>query len=509
MQSHEKSILFCLSPAPSNRMIIQAAADMFRGEGGAKLIALFVETPDCVLLAQADKDGLKENMELAREAGAEVVVVTGKNVPFEIAEYARSAGIRRIVMGQSILTGSRLLPRPDLSEQLMQYLPDVELHIIPDGKKKARFRMQREEKTGLQRVGTDLLVCLTVLTAATLLGTLFDRLGFTDSNIMMPYLLGALLISLGTSNLGYSLASAAAAVLLFNYFFVAPRFSLQVLEPGYPVTFVVMFLTSLITGTLASRLKKTAREAEQNAREKAEANQQYENERMRSTLLRSISHDLRTPLTAISGNANNLLSHGDSFDAQTRQELYQSIYEDSLWLNNMVENMLASIRLENGEARLQLSVEVVEDIIEETAEHVRSFSQGHRIVTKTPDDVLLVRADARLISQVLVNLLNNAIKYTPENSTICIDAVQEGDKVLVSVSDDGPGVPDSEKGKIFDMFYTGSNGVSDGRRSLGFGLALCKTIVQAHGGTITLTDNQPHGSVFTFSLPAEEVPGDG
>ena len=281
MQSHEKSILFCLSPAPSNRMIIQAAADMFRGEGGAKLIALFVETPDFVLLAQADKDRLKENMELAREAGAEVVVVTGKNVPFEIAEYARSAGIRRIVMGQSILTGSRLLPRPDLSEQLMQYLPDVELHIIPDGKKKARFRMQREEKTGLQRIGTDLAVCLTVLTAATLLGMLFDRLGFTDSNIMMPYLLGALLISLGTSNLGYSLASAAAAVLLFNYFFVAPRFSLQVLEPGYPVTFVVMFLTSLITGTLASRLKKTAREAEQNAREKAEANQQYENERMR------------------------------------------------------------------------------------------------------------------------------------------------------------------------------------------------------------------------------------
>ena len=100
-------------------------------------------------------------------------------------------------------------------------------------------------------------------------------------------------------------------------------------------------------------------------------------------------------------------------------------------------------------------------------------------------------------------------KYTPENSTIRIDAVQEGDKVLISVSDDGPGVPDSEKGKIFDMFYTGSNGVSDGRRSLGFGLALCKTIVQAHGGTITLTDNQPHGSVFTFSLPAEEVPGDG
>ena len=509
MQSNDKSVLFCLSPAPSNRMIIRAAADMFREDSDAKLVALFVETPDYVLLAQADKDRLKENMELAREAGAEVVVITGKNVPFQIAEYARDAGIRRIVMGQSILTGSRLLPHPDLSEELLRYLPEVELHVIPDSKKKARFRMQGEQQGGFRRVGIDLAVCLTVLTAATLLGALFYKLGFTDSNIMMPYLLGALLISIGTSNLGYSLASAVAAVLLFNYFFVAPRFSLQVLEPGYPVTFVVMFLTSLITGTLASRLKKTAREAEQNAREKAEANQQYENERMRSTLLRSISHDLRTPLTAISGNANNLLSHDESFDTETRLELYRSIYEDSLWLNNMVENLLASTRLENGESRLQLSIEVMEDIIEEAAEHVRSFSEGHRIVTETPDELLLVRADARLISQVLVNLLNNAVKYTPENSTICVSARAEGDMVYVSVSDDGPGVPDSEKGRVFDMFYTGSNGISDGRRSLGFGLALCKTIVEAHGGTIALTDNQPHGSVFTFSLPAEEVPENG
>ncbi|MBO7421774.1 MAG: DUF4118 domain-containing protein, partial [Oscillospiraceae bacterium] len=479
MQSLNNGILFCLSPAPSNRMIIQAAADMFRGGGDAKLIALFVETPDFVLLAQADKDRLKENMELARETGAEVVVITGENVPFQIAEYARSAGIRRIVMGQSILTGSRLLPRPDLSEQLLQYLPDVELHIIPDGKKKAKFRMQREEKTGLQRIWTDFAVCLIVLTAATLLGTLFDRLGFTDSNIMMPYLLGALLISLGTSNLGCSLASAAAAVLLFNYFFVAPRFSLQVLEPGYPVTFVVMFLTSLITGTLAGRLKKTAREAEQNAREKAEANQQYENERMRSTLLRSISHDLRTPLTAISGNANNLLSHDDSFDAETRRELYQSIYEDSLWLNNMVENMLASTRLEHRAASLQLSVEVVEDIIEETAEHVRSFSQGHKIVTKTPDEVLLVRADARLISQVLVNLVNNAINYTGEDKQIFVTMETEEDFVKISIRDTGKGISEENIHQIFEKYYRAEKTKRE-VVGTGLGLSIVRAVLKAH-----------------------------
>lgn len=503
MQSRHQGVLFCLSSAPSNRIVIQAAADMYRGDG-AKLVGLFVETPGYKRLSKADQERLQENMAFAREVGAQVEVVRGEDVPSQIAEYARAAGIRRIVMGQSTLSGG-FFPQADFSEQLLQHLPEVELHIIPDGKKKARLRIQRQEEHSIRGIAADIVVSLAVLTAATLLGMLFDRMGFSDSNIMMPYLLGALLISIGTSHLGYSLVSAVAAVLLFNYFFVAPRFSLQVLESGYPVTFTVMFLTSLITGTLAARLKRTAREAEQNAREKAEANQQFENERTRSTLLRSVSHDLRTPLTSISGNASNLLSHGDGFDQETRRELYRSIYEDSLWLNNMVENLLASTRFENGQTRLQLSVEVIEDIMEEAADHVRPLSPEHHIVTEPDEDVLLVSADAKLITQVLVNLLNNAVKYTPAGSTISIMARKENDRVLVSVSDDGPGVPDADKERIFDMFYTGSNGVTDGRRSLGFGLALCKTIVQAHGGKISVSDNQPHGSVFTFSLPAEEV----
>ncbi len=610
MQSEDGNVLVCLSPAPSNRTIIRAAAGMCSGE--TKLIALFIETPACEWLSQADRTRLQENMRFAQEAGAQIEVVSGDDIPFQIAEYARLAGIRRIVLGQSISTGQSLFSNPDFSERIQRLLPEAEIHVIPDGSRRAHYRPLAVDPIRPGQAGVDILISLAILSVATVFGALFDRLGFTDSNIMMAYLLGVLLISISTSRRIYSLISAIASVFLFNFFFVEPRFTFQVFTSGYPVTFAVMFLTSLITGTLAVRLKSTARQAaqtayrtkiisdtdqmlakvrtrseilevcsrqigklleqpfelleqpipeeeaedgkllfplqvqdrvyawlrvdvrekalgvsergillsvlgecalalenEQNAREKEEAAVRFENERLRSTLLRAISHDLRTPLTSISGNASNLLSHGSSFDEKTRNDLYQTIYEDSLWLNNMVENLLASTRLENGETSLNFSDELIGDIIEEAVEHVRSLSPEHHIVIEPCEEFLLVRADARLIMQVVINLLDNAIKYMPSGSNIQVRTERRGSKAYVSVADDGPGVPDSEKEHIFNMFYTGESAVSDSRRSLGFGLALCKTVVKAHGGEIFVSDNDPHGAVFTFCLEAEEVSLDG
>ena len=120
-------------------------------------------------------------------------------------------------------------------------------------------------------------------------------------------------------------------------------------------------------------------------------------------------------------------------------------------------------------------------------------------------EFILARMDARLIVQVLINIVDNAVKYTPKGSHIRIFTEKVQDKVYVSISDDGPGIPDDAKEHVFDMFYIGTNKIADSRRSLGLGLALCKSIVTAHGGTITVEDNQPCGTVFTFTLPAEEV----
>ena len=121
------------------------------------------------------------------------------------------------------------------------------------------------------------------------------------------------------------------------------------------------------------------------------------------------------------------------------------------------------------------------------------------------DDLILARIDTRLIVQVIINLVDNAIKYTPDGSQIEICTELKGDWVCVSVSDNGPGIPDDQKPRVFDMFYCGANKVVDSRRSLGLGLALCRSIVNAHGGQISVTDNVPQGTVFTFTLPAGEV----
>ena len=228
-------------------------------------------------------------------------------------------------------------------------------------------------------------------------------------------------------------------------------------------------------------------------------------EQLRSNLLRSISHDIRTPLTSISGNASNLLSHYRQLDDETRQQIFSDIYDDAEWLIDLVENLLSISRIENGQMELHLSSEVMGDVIDEALKHVDRNAVQHEISVREADDILLVDMDARLIMQVLINLINNAVKNTPTGSHISIESRQAGTDAVVTVRDDGPGIPDEMKPHVFEMFYTGQNKVADGRRGLGLGLALCKAIVESHGGRIALTDNAPRGCCFTVSLPMKEV----
>ncbi len=248
-----------------------------------------------------------------------------------------------------------------------------------------------------------------------------------------------------------------------------------------------------------------AMENRRNALAKEEAAVLAKNEQLRANLLRSISHDLRTPLTSISGNAENLLNNRRSMDDATQETTLTDIYDDAIWLNQLVENLLAITRIEEGRTQLKLSAELVEDVIAEALRHIRRRNLSHRIETEISDDLLLAQMDARLISQVIINLVDNAMKYTPQDSAIRVSAWRRGEEICISVADSGPGIPDSQKAKVFDMFYTGETTVADCRRSMGLGLALCRSIVTLHGGTLTLEDNAPNGCVFTFTLPASEV----
>ena len=248
-----------------------------------------------------------------------------------------------------------------------------------------------------------------------------------------------------------------------------------------------------------------ALENEQNSREKEAAALLAKQEQLRANLLRSISHDLRTPLTSISGNASNFLANGDQMDDATKHQLFMDIYDDSMWLINLVENLLSVSRLEENHLNLHFNSELVCDVIEEALKHINRKRVHYHISVHHENELLLAKMDAKLIVQVIINLVDNAIKYTPPGSRIEVTTEKKGEWVCVSVSDNGNGITDEMKDKIFDMFYSGANKIVDSRRSLGLGLSLCKSIVSAHGGEIKVSDNSPHGAVFTFTLPIEEV----
>lgn len=337
-----------------------------------------------------------------------------------------------------------------------------------------------------------------ILIAATLVGLLFSGLKIPEANIIAVYILGVLIISIITSSWMYSFLASVISVLAFNFLFTVPRFTLRAYDPSYPVTFGIMFLVALITGSLASRMKEYARES-------AQAAMQIEKEQLRADLLRSISHDLRTPLTSISGNASNLLSNENEFSQETRMQIYGDIYDDSMWLIKLVENLLSVTRIEDGRMDLRMSAELMDEVIAEAMRHTDRNRDGRKIEVSSDEEFILGKMDARLIVQVVINLVDNAVKYTPEGSQIRIHTGKKDGMVVVSVSDTGPGIPDEQKSKVFDMFYTGTNRAADGRRSLGLGLGLCRSIIRAHGGEIWVSDNKPQGAVFTFTLPAEEV----
>ncbi len=643
----EEHILACLSSAPTNAKIIRTAARMAEAFQG-RFTALFVETPDFAVATEENKKRLSENRKLAERLGASIETVYGEDVPYQIAEFARLFGITKIVLGRSVVTRRGLFGKPALTEKLLYYVPEMDIHIIPDKNMDMAYRPRRAENYQKMHIPDNTVKSMLILTGATVLSLVFYHLGFTNANIIMVYILGVLLTSIVTSHQVYSLISSIASVFVFNYLFTAPRFTMDAYETGYPVTFVVMFLTAYITGTFAIRYKEQAGESakiahrtkilfdtnqllskannkdeiiyaageqiqkllgrnivifenldgclsepylfcaessdpgfdikrelsavewvlynnhaagaatdhftdmhylylslrvndrvygvvgieaendpldaseygillsilgecaltlenEKNAREKEAAAVLAESEQLRANLLRSISHDLRTPLTTISGNASNLISNAQSFDEETKRQLYSDIYHDSIWLIDLVENLLYATRIEEGRMALQTSPELLSEMIEEAVRHIGSKAERHKLSVSWEDDFLLVRADARLVVQVIINIMDNAIKYTRPGTSVTVTAKRLENMAEVQIADTGMGISDEEKKNIFTKFYCGTHKIADNRRSLGLGLYLCKAIVEAHGGKIYVTDNQPHGAVFCFTLPLEEV----
>lgn len=257
-------------------------------------------------------------------------------------------------------------------------------------------------------------------------------------------------------------------------------------------------VSSSIIGECALALESVRSEKAKEA-----ATVRAEKEQLRANLLRAISHDLRTPLTSISGNASNLLANYEYLDDKLREQVFTDIYDDSMWLIELVENLLSVTKIEEGRMNMNASDEIVSDVIDEALRHVNRRIAEHSLTVDCPNELLLAHMDSKLIMQVIINLVDNAVKYTPRGSVITVSAEEKEDKVVITVTDNGYGISDELKPRVFDSFFTVGSAIADGRRSLGLGLALCKSIVNAHGEEITLRDNVPQGCVFSFTLAKE------
>ncbi|RCX23757.1 two-component system sensor histidine kinase KdpD [Fontibacillus phaseoli] len=641
-------ILVCLSPAASNKKVIRTAARMaevFRGQ----FTALFVETPETKPVTEKNKTGLRENLRLAEQLGAQIATVYGDDVPGQIAEYAKTSHVSKIVLGRSPHQ-KRGFSKSTVVDKLIDLVPNIETYIIPYSETSFYKRSSIYLKSPVLSLA-DMAKTVSILAACTLVGAWFNQLGFREANIITVYILGVLLNATVTKGRIYSAICSIMSVIVFNFFFTEPYYSLKATDPGYPVTFLVMLVASFVMSTLTMRVREQALQSAQKAyrtevlletsrklqqakdssaimdetanqmvklldrtiifysiqqddlsepliypkkgsavlqiytgenehavaewvyrnnkragattdtfsdahclyhavrggdtvfaiaaivmdqeeplevfekslmiamlgecalaMEKERLNEQQQEifmqirqEQLRANLLRQISHDLRTPLTSISGNAGILIGNSEMLSEEQKKGLFTDIYDDAMWLILLVENLLSISRIENGTINLNLQAELMEEVIAEALLHVNRNSEKHMIQTVLEDEWIMARMDTRLIVQVLINLVDNAIKYTQTGSHITISAKRDKHMVLVEVSDDGPGIAEETKAKLFDMFYTANNIRGDGHRGLGLGLSLCKSIVNAHGGTMGVRDHFPRGTVFLFTLQAEEV----
>lgn len=334
----------------------------------------------------------------------------------------------------------------------------------------------------------DWLETVLALAVATAVAWAFSRLGLTEANLVMTYLLA---VAFAAARCGPWPATAAAvgAVALFDVCFVVPYFSVTVHDTQYVVTFVVM----LVIGLLISHLTRLARRQAERAQH---TRLEVERERLRNALLSSVSHDLRTPLATIAGASSSLQSSWAALPAAARGELLETVNGEAQRLVRLVENLLRMTRLNAGAIALQREWHPVEDVVG-SALHVLGPRLGERAVTTDIAELPLGHFDAVLVEQALVNLLENAIKYSGPDAPIEVRARLQGDGICLEVADGGPGLPKQAEPSLFG----GPLSTDGGATGTGLGLAICRAVARAHGGHLSAANRLGGGALFSLWLP--------
>jgi two-component system sensor histidine kinase KdpD len=633
-------LLVCVSPSPLSAQLIRGARRMV-GALHADWLAVYVDTPTSFRPNAKEREQAAQNMRLAEQLGAETVTLSGANAAEETIRFARSRNVTKVVVGKPTHAQGWDRLRPSFLDQIVRSSGGIDVYVM-SGEDGADL-VKRVAPS--RRVPTAPLTFVAAGISASL-STAVSWAAFGPkqlADIVMVYLLGIVLVAL-RFGYGPSLLTTVLSVVLLDFFFIPPLYTLAVRDLSHVVTFGVMFLVAVVISGLTQRVRAQAEAASQREqrtaslyalsrelaatkqvediaqiaarqlfdalgmdaallvpspdrsevisarirrhalllddKEKAVAKWVWEHERpagfstdtlptaqamylpllasrgkvavlgvrpddpkrlsspetrqhlaafanqiasaiertelaseaqwaqlrmeteqMRSSLLSSVSHDLRTPLAVVTGAASTMLE--DTVSDATRRELTETILQEAQRLNRLVRNLLDMTRLEAGALRVKKEWQPLEEVVGSALNRLEDALAGRHVETELASDLPLVPLDAVLIEQVLVNLLENALKYTPAGSPIEIRARTRPVGVEVVVADRGPGIPPGEEQRIFDKFYRAPGTQAGG---VGLGLAICRGIVLAHGGQLFVLNRAGGGAEFRFQLPVDGQP---
>ena len=300
------------------------------------------------------------------------------------------------------------------------------------------------------------------------------------------------LIARFTHGYVYGIAASLMGVVCVNYIFTYPYWEFDMTLTGYPLTFAVMLMVSISVSTLTTRIIRAD-----------QIRMEAEMEKMRANLLRSVSHDLRTPLTSIVGSSSVLLENKE-LNRQERDELICEINKDARWLARITENLLSVTKFSGAQVQLNKEYEVVEEIVSSAIVKFRRNHEDIRVSVQKPEEILLAPMDATLIEQVLQNLFDNAVMHGKTTSAISITITGDDQKISICVRDDGQGIQEQVFPHLFDGLASGYSTKSDDHRNMGIGLSVCQSILRAHGGSIHARNHEHGGACFEIHLPAGE-----
>lgn len=358
-----------------------------------------------------------------------------------------------------------------------------------------------------------LINSIMLLIMATALAIIAHSIGIGKECLSMFFLLGVLFTTIITGGYTLGFINALGSFFVINYLFTEPYYGLRISDRNDLILLVSFLVTALVSGIIVGNLREQRDRAEENEKaaqelirvreEQEEIRFAMESEKLRSTLLRSVAHDLRTPLTALSGSSRLLDEDYEEFTDEERRAFISDISEETIWLTNQVENILNMTRISEGRLVIRKEDEVVDDVINEAVKRTERIMKNHPLTVTLPEDVLVLPMDGHLIVQVLVNLMSNAVSHTPEGTCIDLSAREKDGFVEFSVTDNGHGIDEKIKSTLFDSYVTLKTATADSKRGTGLGLAICKTIVEAHNGIISAKNVEPHGASFVFTLPME------